>query len=194
MRGKLALGVSLLLAAATSFAGSAAGQFAVQITLNNPSITAGSSNSCTSATGSGVGSSSVQVTCTTNVFVDIAQVNTSQANTLGAAKFMPSFRPTRDTLLPDYCRNELSRANQAAGITCRLDAELEDAQRQFAYGGDEAGDGWKLESRLYAVDTNATAAQTQARLRLQDDRGTLTALRVAHAGGLSGSVEMLVSF
>lgn len=189
MRGKLALGVSLLLAALSSFAGSAAGQFVVQITLSNPHLTAGRSNSCTSATGSGAGSSSVQVTCTTNVFVDIAQVNT-----LGAAKFMPGFRPARDTLLPDYCRNELSRANLAAGITCRLDAEVEDAQRQFAHGGDEAGDGWKIESRLYAADTNATAAQTQARLRLQDERGTLTALRVAHAGGPSGSVEMLVSF
>src|SRR5665647_988974 len=93
MSAKLVLGVSLLLAAATSFAGGASGQFAVQITLNSNS---NSNNSCTSASASGAGSASVQVQCTANVFVDIAQDN----------RFMPSFRPARDSLLPDYCRNE----------------------------------------------------------------------------------------
>ncbi len=177
MRAKLVLGVSLLLAAATSFAGSAGGQFDVQITLND-----NSKSICTSATGSGAGGASVQVSCTANVFVNIAQ-----------GRFMPGFRPGRDSLLPDYCRNEqMGLASQAARITCRLD----DTQRPLAYGDDETDEGWKVESRLYAVDGDATAtqAQTQARLRLQDNRGTLTALRVAHADGRLGPVEMLVSF
>lgn len=181
MNAKLFLGVSLLLAAATSFAGSAGGQFSVQITLNN---------SCTSATGSGAGSASVQVRCSSNVFVDIAQVG----------RFMPGFRPAQDTLLPDYCRNEQTGlAGQMARIACRLG----DAQGPLAYAGngagdgagDEADEGWKIESRLYAVDTHGTAneAQTLAR-RLEDKRGTLTALRVAYAEGRFGPVEILISF
>ncbi|MGH6641016.1 MAG: hypothetical protein ACREBY_20720 [Polaromonas sp.] len=175
MRAKLVLGVSLLLAAVTSFAGSAGGQFNVQITLND-----NSNNICTSATGSSAGGASVQVSCTANVFVNIAQ-----------GRFMPGFRPSRDSLMPDYCRNEqMGLASQAARITCRLD----DAQRPLAYGDDETDEGWKVESRLYAGDTTATQAQTQARLRLQGNRGTLTALRVAHADGRLGPVEMLVSF
>lgn len=180
MRGKLALGVSLLLVAVASFADTAAGQFAVQITLNNPQNITGNNNICTSATGSGTNSSSVQVRCTTNVYVNLA-----------TAKFLPGYRPARDSLLPDFCRNELlGVSSQAARMTCRLD----DARRQLADAGDEADDGWKIESRLYAVDTDAAATQTQARLRLQDERGTLTSLRVAHAGGHSGAIEMLVSF
>ena len=175
MTTKTLFGASLLLAAATGFAGGAGGQFEVQITLNG-----NSNNLCTSATGSGAGGASVQVSCTANVFVNIAQ-----------GRFLPGFRPSRDTLLPDYCRNELmGRADQAARITCRLD----DAQRQLADAGDEADDGWKVERQLYAVDTDAAATQTQARLRPQDHRGTLTALRVAHADGHLGPVEMLVSF
>ena len=173
MIAKTLFGASLLLAAAAGFAGTSTGQFAIQITLNN---------SCTSATDSGAGGASVQVSCTANVFVNIAQ-----------GRFMPGFRPGRDSLLPDYCRNEqMGLASQAARITCRLD----DAQRPLAYGDDETDEGWKVESRLYAVDGDATAtqAQTQARLRLQGNRGTLTALRVAHADGRLGPVEMLVSF
>lgn len=180
MSAKLVLGVSLVLAAATSFAGGASGQFAVQITLNN--------NSCTSASGSAAGSSSVQVQCSTNVFVAIAPVTPPEVG-----RFMPSFRPARDTLLPDYCRNEqMGLADQMARTACRLD----DAQGPLAYADDEADEGWKIERQLYAVDTHGTAseAQTLAHLRLEDERGTLTALRVAYADGHFGPVEMLISF
>ncbi|WP_293603519.1 hypothetical protein [Polaromonas sp. UBA4122] len=182
MSAKLVLGVSLLLAAAASFAGGASGQFAVQITLNNNS---NSNSICTSASGSAAGSSSVQVQCTSNVFVEIAPV-TPQA----AGRFMPGFLPARDSLLPDYCRNEqMGLAGQMARIACGLD----DDQGPLAYADDEADEGWKVESQLYAVDTHATQAQT-ALLRLEDKRGTLLALRVAHADGHFGPVEMLISF
>ncbi|OGA99984.1 MAG: hypothetical protein A3E79_10310, partial [Burkholderiales bacterium RIFCSPHIGHO2_12_FULL_61_11] len=148
---------------------------AVRINLNN------SHNSCTSASASGAGSSSVQVQCTANVFVAIAPVG----------RFMPGFRPARDSLLPDYCRNELmGLAGQTARIACRLD----DAQGPLAHADDEAEEGWNVESRLYAVANEATPAQTPARLHLQNQQGTLTALRVAYAEGHFGPVEMLISF
>ena len=175
---KLALGVSLFLTGVCSFSGTASGQFGVQINLT------GANNACTSATGSGASGAAVQVTCNSNVFVNIAQVRT-----LGDARFMPGYRPTRDSLLPDYCRNELSRNDPGARYTCRLDD-----QRQVASAGEESDDGWEIESRRYALDTDAAAIEKQARLRLQDDRGTVTALHVAHAGNYSRSVEMLVSF
>lgn len=178
MSAKLVLGVSLLLAAATSFAGGASGQFSVQVTLNN--------NSCTSASGSAAGSSSVEVQCSTNVFVAIAPVTPPEVG-----RFMPSFLPARDSLLPDYCRNEqMGLAGQMARIACGLD----DDQGPLAHAETEADEGWKIESQLYAVDTHGTQAQTLARLRLEDKRGTLTALRVAHADGRFGPVEMLISF
>lgn len=180
---KAALGVLLMLAAAACLAGAAAGQLSVQITLNVPGNTTGNGNACTSATGSGGSGASVQVTCNSNVFVNIAQVR------LGNARFMPGYRPTRDSLLPDYCRNELSRNDPGARYTCRLQD-----QRQVATAGEESDDGWEIESRRYALDTEAAATEKQARLRLQDDRGTVTALHLAHAGNHAGSVEMLVSF
>jgi hypothetical protein len=176
--GKLVLGVSLLLAAAASFAGSAGGQFAVLITLNKDS-----NGTCTSASGSGAGSALVQVQCTANVFVNIAQVNVPQNG-----RFMPGFSPTRDSLLPDYCRSEISRGDQAARVICRLD----DQSPPIASSDGE--EGWKIESRLYAVNTDDDAALTQARSRLQEDRGILTAIRVASADGRAGPVEILVSF
>ncbi len=180
MANKLILGFSLMLAAASSLAGGASGQFGVQITLNNAG-----GNSCTSATNSGVVSSSVQVRCTTNVFVEIAPRTTTPT----VSRFMPGYRPARDSLLPDYCRSELSRADRAAGLACRLDD-----RRQLAAAGDEADEGWALESQLYAVNSDETPLQTQARSRVEDDHGTLTSIRLASADGRSGPVEMLVSF
>lgn len=173
---KLVLGVFLFLTGVCSFSGTAGGQFGVQIHLN------GGANACTSATTG----ASVQVSCNSNVFVNIAQV---RSNALGNARFMPGYRPTRDSLLPDYCRNELSRTDPGARFTCRLDD-----QRQVATAGEESDDGWEIESRRYALDTEAAAIEKQARLRLQDDHGTVTALHLAHADNHSGSVEMLVSF
>jgi len=183
MLGKPAFGVFLLLMAAASLAGTAAGQFSVQITLVNPSNTTGNGNACISASGAGAGGSSVQVRCNTNVFVSIAPVNP-----LGNARFQPGFRPTRDSLLPDYCRSELSRNDPGSRMACRLDD-----QRQ-ASAGDEADDGWEFESRRYAMGPEAAEMEKQARLRFQDVQGTLTAVRLAHAGNHSKSIEMLVSF
>lgn len=183
---KAAFGILLLLSAAASFAGTAAGQFSVQITLTNPGNTTGNGNACTSASGAGAGAGSVQVLCNTNVFVSIAPVG--NANALGNARFLPGFRPTRDSLLPDYCRSEMSRNDPAPRTACRLDD-----QRQ-ASAGDEADDGWEFESRRYAMGPEAAEIETQARLRFQDVRGTLTAVRLAHAGNQAKSIEMLVSF
>ncbi|MEO7886073.1 MAG: hypothetical protein ABIR76_04980 [Polaromonas sp.] len=171
---RLALGVSLFLTGASCFSGTAGGQFGVQINLT------GVNNACTSTSGS----SSVQVTCNSNVFVNIVQVRT-----LGDARFMPGYRPTRDSLLPDYCRNEQSRLDPGARFTCRLDD-----QRQVAMAGEEIDDGWEIENRRYALDPEAAEMEKQARIRLQDDRGTVTALHLAYAGKHAGSVEMLVSF
>ena len=185
MANKLILGLSLVLAAASSLAGGASGQFGVQITLNSAG-----GNSCTSASDSGAASSLVQVRCTTNVFVEIApRTTTSPSTTPSTGRFMPGYRPARDSLLPDYCRSELSRAARVAGPTCRLDD-----QRQFAAAGDEGDEGWALESQLYAVNSDETPLQTQARSRVEDDHGTLTSIRLASADGRSGPVEMLVSF
>ena len=180
---KTALGALLLLTAAASFAGTAAGQFSVQITLTDPRNTAGNGNACISASGAGAGGSSVQVRCNTDVFVSIVPVNP-----LGNARFQPGFRPTRDSLLPDYCRNEISRGDQAARMACRLD------DQRVATAGDEVDDGWEFESRRYAMGPEAAELETQARLRFQDVSGTLTAVRLAHAGNQAKSVEMLVSF
>jgi len=121
------------------------------------------------------------VQCTANVFVDIAP----------DSRFMPGFRPARDSLLPDYCRNEqMGLGDQMARIAGRLD----DAQGALAYADDEADEGWTVESQLYAVDTQARQAQTLAGLHLENQQGTLTALRVAYAEGHFGPVEMLISF
>lgn len=196
MRGRLALGASLLLMAAASLAGTAAGQFSVQITLTDPRNTTGNDNICTSASGAGTGSTSVQVRCNTDVFVNIAPISiapvtnaqVSNPNVLGNARFLPGYRPARDSLLPDYCRHEASRADHAARLTCRL------GDRGLATAGDEGDDGWEIESRRYAMGPEAAATETHARLRLQDAFGTLTAVRLAHAGNQSKSVEMLVSF
>lgn len=180
------LGVLLLLAAAASFAGAASGLVSIQITLTDPRNTTGNSNGCTSASGAGTGSTSVQVRCNTDVFVNIAPV--SKPSALGNARFLPGYRPARDSLLPDYCRNEASRIDHAARLNCRLD------DRRLATAGDEEDDGWEFESRRYAMGPEAAAIETQARLRLQDAVGTLTAVRLAHAGNQPKSVEMLVSF
>lgn len=179
---KLALGVSLLLAGVCSFSGTAGGQFGVQINLNGGDP----ANVCTSATGSVSGGTSIQVSCNSNVFVNIAQVRNVSA--LGNSRFMPGYRPTRDSLLPDYCRSEASRNDPAPRMACRLDD-----QRQ-ASAGDEADDGWEFESRRYAMGPEAAEIEKQARLRFQDIRGTLTAVRLAHAGNQPKSIEMLVSF
>lgn len=177
---KTAFGASLTLATAMSLAGPATVQFAVRITLN--ANRSASTEICTGATISGADSSSLQIHCSPGI-----AVNVSQTGGLTPGRFMPGYRPARDSLLPDYCRSEISRGDQAARITCRLDD-----QRQLS-AGNETDEGWEIESRLYAVNTEDEATQA-ARLRPQEDRGILTALRLASANGRSGPVEMLVSF
>jgi hypothetical protein len=187
VRRNFAFCISLLLAAAATSAGTAVGQFNVKVTLN-PSSSTSNGNICTSASGSGVSSSSVQVQCTTNVFVNIARVKATETG-----QFITSFRPARDSLFPDFCRNEqIAFAGQPEPIACRID----DLPGQIADADVEEGGGWSIEGRLYAVNANATSgqAQTLARLKLGNNQGTLTALRVDHADGRSGAVEMLVSF
>lgn len=166
---------SMLLAASGSFGGSASGQFTVRVAL----ASAGST-SCTSSTAA---STSVSVVCQSNVFVRITPVGPREIG-----RFMPGFQPTRDTLLPDFCRSEISRANRAASASCRLD----DPRSQSA--GAEAEEGWEVERQLYAVNPGDETAPTQARRHLQDDRGILTALRIASVNGRSAPIEMLVSF
>jgi hypothetical protein len=178
---KLAFGVSLLLAGTCSFSGTAGGQFGVVINLNGGSP---APNVCTSATGSGGGGASVQVSCNSNVFVNIVQVRSALEN----SRFMPGYRPTRDSLLPDYCRSEASRNDPGPRAACRLD------DQRVATAGDEVDDGWEFESRRYAMGPEAAEIEKQARLRFQDVKGTLTAVRLAHAGNHSKSIEMLVSF
>lgn len=175
MNAKIALGLALLSLAANSLAGDVSGQFSVQITLN------GASTRCTSSTASG---SSVQVTCPATVFVNIAQVSA-----VSSMRFLPGFQPARDSLLPDYCRSEMARGDQVSRLACRLDD-----QRARTAAAETDNDGWTIERRLYAVNTDGEVQETLARLRLQDDRGTLTGIRLASANGRSGPVEMLVSF
>ncbi len=71
MSGKLVLGVSLLLAAASSFAGSASGQFTVQVNLNKPGIAPDTSGYCTSQTLSADTNAIVTVVCSSGQFVSI---------------------------------------------------------------------------------------------------------------------------
>jgi hypothetical protein len=171
MPKQLALGVALLTAAIAGFAGSASEQFAVQITLNG----AGSNNgSCTGRTSS----VSLQVSCTTNVISGVVP-----------GSFMPGFRPARDALLPEYCRNELARDNQMARVTCRLSES-----GLLANGTDPDGEGWQIEDRLYTTNEADTPAEQQACLRDFVPRDALTALNLSRAKERPQWPEMLVSF
>ena len=115
MRSKLVLGASLLLAVASCLAGSADGQFEVKVTLN-------SNGSCTSITGSAIGSSLVQVRCTANVFVNIAQIGS----------FMPAgFSPAQDTRQSAWdtqlpANAETQATDRTANLAQTLASRLED--------------------------------------------------------------------
>lgn len=171
---------ALLLGTGSSLADSARGSFLVKVSLNRAAAAGGG---CTSTTASAVGGSTLQVSCAPGI-----AVNVTQAALPAIGRFMPGFRPSRDSLLPDYCRSEISRGDQAARVTCRLDD-----QRPLSASAD-TDDGWAVESRLFAVTPDGDAQQTLARLRLKDDEGVLTGIRMASADGHAGPVEMLVSF
>lgn len=175
MRAQLALGLALLLAATSAMPGSASGAFSVAIRLNAP--TGGAvGDVCVSGTGVSTQGSSVQVRCSDDVFVDITQ-----------GRFMPSFQPSRDTLLPDFCRSE--QAGVSHRLMHRAACRLDEDERQAGLP-DEESDGWQIGDSLFAMDPEAQEQLAQVRSR--DDRGTLTALLIAN--GSAGMVEMLVSF
>lgn len=172
MRSKLVLGASLLLAAASCLAGSAGAPFEVKVTLNS-----NSNGSCTSMTGSAIGSASVQVRCTANVFVNIAQ----------AGSIMPAgFSPAQATRLS--ARDAQLPANTETQAMSSVSVSAGDANTQLS-----ANTETQASNRTANL---ATLAQTVAR-RLEDNRGTRMALHVAvaSAGDRFGPpVEMLVSF
>lgn len=200
MRFNLAFGTFLALAAATCLAGTTGGQIGVQITLNgggtgNAASGANSSSGfCTSSSGATAGSTSVQVECSANVYVNIVPVKVTAAVKLPAiGEFITTYRLTRDSALSDDCRRELTGiSGQAIRRMCGLDTSRGQSDDSVA----EADEGWNLEGRLYATDmhTGSAQAQTLARLKLKNSQGTLTALRVDRTNNRFETVEMLVSF
>lgn len=111
MRGKFLLGLSLLVAAAYALAGGASEQFSVNITLNTGP---GSAASCVSASTSGLSSASVQVRCSSNVFVAIGPATAARTLQLASA-----FQTSRNSLLQDFCPDEPARGDMPGGSTCR---------------------------------------------------------------------------
>ena len=101
----------MLMAAAYAMAGSASEQFSVNITLNARTA---SSASCVNTSAFGLSSVSVQVRCSSNVFVAIGPA--TAARTLQLAS---GFQTARDSLLQDFCPDEPSGGNMAGGSTCR---------------------------------------------------------------------------
>lgn len=143
MFSKFISGIALLLGVATVFAGQANSLFSVQVTL----IPAGggtaiaSTGSCVSSSSSGSASASVQVLCSTAIFVDIS-------------------------------RSVVRVPHLITGFSTSADSPL-------SYN-DVTMDGPFMEARTG--------------LRVREDRGILTALRVPTATTTSGPLEMLVSF
>jgi hypothetical protein len=188
MRAHFLLATGLLAGIASCQAGTATGQFNVQVNLNGAS-----SNICTSTSGAAIGGTAVEVQCNSNVYVAIAQVkavSTTPASQKG--RFATSFRPIRDTPLPDNCRTE---ATGATGLAARASCGLNSYRAQADDSVAETDQGWTVEGRVYAVESNDTPlGQTLARLRLRNSEGTLTALRLAPGNSRLETVEMLVSF
>ena len=111
MRGKFLLGLSLLVAAAYALAGGASEQFSVNITLNTGP---GSAASCVSASTSGLSSASVQVRCSSNVFVAIGPATATRT-----LQLVSGFQTSRDSWLQGFCLDEPFQGDMPAGSTCR---------------------------------------------------------------------------
>ena len=111
MRGKFVLGMSLLVAAAYALAGGASEQFSVKITLNTGP---GSAASCVSASTSGLSSASVQVRCSSNVFVAIGPATATRT-----LQLVSGFQTSRDSLLQGFCLHEPFQGDMAGGSACR---------------------------------------------------------------------------
>lgn len=166
MPRNLLIGVSLLFAAATVWAGSAGGQFVVRVTLNNQN-----NNICTSAYGANAGNTPVQVTCTSNVFVNIVQLTTARMLTPSTdGRFITGF---------GLARSILSSALNAG--------QIDDAVAQ-------QDQGWNFEGSIYAGNATPEQAKQLAKRRLRNSEGMLTALNVMGDKGQPATVELLVSF
>ena len=166
MPRNLVIGVSLLLATAMAWAGSVGGQFTVRVTLDSSS-----SNSCISASGTSAGNKSVQVTCTSNVYVNVVQVSLPRESISSiAGEFITGFGLARSTTFPERSAGQID------------DAVALDEQ------------GWNFEGWLYSGNATPERAERLARWRLRNSEGTLTALRVIGDNSQATSVEMLVSF
>ena len=111
MRGKFLLGISMLMAAAYALAGNASEQFSVNITLNAGTASAAS---CINTFTFGLSSVSVQVRCSSNVFVAIGPATTTRTLQLASA-----FQPSRSSASPDACPNSLSGSDTAKGMVCQ---------------------------------------------------------------------------
>ena len=110
MRGKVSLGLSLLVVAASALAGGVSEQLSVNITLNTGP---GSAASCVSASTSGLSSASVEVRCSSNVFVAIGPATATRT-----LQLVSGFQTSRDSLPPESCPDEPSRSDMARGSTC----------------------------------------------------------------------------
>lgn len=188
---KFVFGTALLLGAATVFAGQASSFFSVQVMVNPAgggvaaaatSNTDGTGNtaSCVSSSRSGSAGASVQVLCSTGVFVDISR------STVRVIQLASVFNTSPESPMPDNCRNGSPRGNVGG---CRL-AD----QSLFSGAGDDPRDGWQFENQRYAVNVDGIVMNARAGLRIRENRDTVTALRVSTANDPSGSLEMLVSF
>ena len=175
MPRNLVIGVSLLLATAMAWAGSVGGQFTVRVTLDSSS-----SNSCVSASGTSAGNKSVQVTCTSNVYVNIVQVSLPKES-ISSIPSIPSIPSIAGEFITGF------GLVRSATFPERSAGQIDDAVALNEQG-------WNFEGRLYSGNATPERAEQLARWRLRNSEGTLTALRVIGDNGQATAVEMLVSF
>lgn len=175
---KLFSGILCMLASVAGQAGTSAGQIGVQITLSGappaPTAAAPASTaaaSCTSRSGAATGSTSVQVICNSDVYVNIAQVSLSrEAVPSVAGQFITGFGLAR-----------------SSGFFELVSGQFDDAVAQ-------ADQGWNFEGWIYAGNETPGQSRQLVKQRLRQTEGTLTALGVTRENGHPGAVEMLVSF
>ena len=152
----------------TATSATSAGQIGVQISLTGAQAAA---VSCTSKSGAANDSTPVQVTCTSNVFVNIAQVSLSRESLPSVAgQFITGFGLARSIKFSECIVGQI---NDAAA---------------------QVGRGWNFEGWIYACNNTPERARQLARWELRNAEGTLTALRVVGDNDHPGAFEMLVSF
>ena len=111
MRGKFLLGISMLMAAAYALAGSASEQFSVKITLNAGTASAAS---CVNTSTFGSSSVSVQVRCSSNVFVAIGPATTTRT-----LQLVSGLQPSRSPASPEACPDSLSGSGMGNAMACQ---------------------------------------------------------------------------